>query len=210
MTPSRQTVGILIFDDVEVLDFAGPFEVFSRTRLVPGADSRRSDDSAPFDTFTVARSSEAVTAIGGLKVIPHYSWADAPPIDILVVPGGFGTRALLTDEATLSWIRETAARSSQVTSVCTGALLFAKIGLLKGRRATTHWAGLDLLASLDPTIQVQRDARVVSDGIVTSAGVSAGIDMAFSVVERLCGRAVADETAHYIEYVPPRVVQNQS
>jgi transcriptional regulator GlxA family with amidase domain len=89
-----------------------------------------------------------------------------------------------------------------VTSVCTGALLLAKIGLLKGRRATTHWAGLDFLASLDPTIQVQRDARVVADGIVTSAGVSAGIDMAFSVVERLCGRAVADETAHYIEYVP--------
>jgi len=94
--------------------------------------------------------------------------------------------------------------------VCTGALLLAKIGLLKGRRATTHWAGLDLLASLDPTIQVQRNARVVADGIVTSAGVSAGIDMAFSVVERLCGRGVADETAHYIEYVPHRVLQNQS
>jgi transcriptional regulator GlxA family with amidase domain len=202
MTAARQTVGILIFDDVEVLDFAGPFEVFSRTRLVPGADSRRNDDSAPFDTFTVARSPAVVTAIGGLKVIPHYSWADAPPIDILVIPGGFGTRALLTDAATLAWIRDTAARASQVTSVCTGALLLAKAGLLTGRRATTHWAGLDLLASLDPTIQLQRDARVVSDGIVTSAGVSAGIDMAFSVVEQLCGRAVADETAHYIEYVP--------
>ena len=199
---ARKTVGILIFDDVEVLDFAGPFEVFSRTRLVAGADSRRSDDSAPFDTFTVARSRDVVTAIGGLRVIPHHSWADAPAIDILVVPGGFGTRALLNDEATLAWIRETAARSAQVTSVCTGALLLAKAGLLSRRRATTHWAGLDLLASLDPTIQVQRDMRVVSDGVVTSAGVSAGIDMAFAIVERLCGRAVADETAHYIEYVP--------
>ena len=199
---ARKTVGILVFDDVEVLDFAGPFEVFSRTRLVAGSDSRRSDDSAPFDTFTVARTPDVVTAIGGLKVIPHYAWPDAPGIDILVVPGGFGTRALLNDEATLAWIRETAARSSQVTSVCTGALLLAKVGLLSGRRATTHWAGLDLLASLDPTIQVQRDSRVVSDGVVTSAGVSAGIDMAFTIVERLCGRAVADETAHYIEYVP--------
>jgi transcriptional regulator GlxA family with amidase domain len=199
---TRKTVGILIFDDVEVLDFAGPFEVFSRTRLVAGVDSRRSDDGAPFDTFTVARTRDVVTAIGGLKVIPHYSWADAPAIDILVVPGGFGTRALLNDEPTLAWIREKAARASQVTSVCTGALLLAKVGLLSGRRATTHWAGLDLLASLDPTIQVQREARVVSDGVVTSAGVSAGIDMAFTVVERLCGRAVADETAHYIEYVP--------
>ena len=196
----RQKVGILIFDDVEVLDFAGPFEVFSRTRTVAGADSRRSDDSAPFETFTVARTLDAVTAIGGLKVLPHYAWSDAPPIDILVVPGGFGTRALLHDEATLSWIRETAGRSRQVTSVCTGALLLAKVGLLQGRRATTHWAGLDLLATIDPTIQVQRETRVVHDGIFTSAGVSAGIDMSFAVVEQLCGRAVATETAHYIEY----------
>ena len=82
------------------------------------------------------------------------------------------------------------------------ALLLAKVGLLNGRRATTHWAGLELLASLDPTIQIQRDTRVVSDGVVTSAGVSAGLDMSFSVVENICGRAVAEETAHYIEYVP--------
>ena len=197
---ARTTVGILIFDDVEVLDFAGPFEVFSRTRTVTGADSRRTDDSAPFETFTVARTRDAVTAIGGLKVLPHYSWADAPPIDILVVPGGFGTRALLHDEATLSWIRETAGRARQVTSVCTGALLLAKVGLLQGRRATTHWAGLDLLATIDPTIQIQRERRVVHDGIFTSAGVSAGIDMSFAVVEQVCGRAVATETAHYIEY----------
>jgi transcriptional regulator GlxA family with amidase domain len=197
----RKNVGILIFDDVEVLDFAGPFEVFSRTRTVAGADSRRTDDSAPFHTYTVAQN-HIVTAIGGLKVIAHYSWADAPPIDILVIPGGFGTRALLKDEATLAWIRQAAARATQVTSVCTGALLLAKVGILRGRRATTHWAGLDLLASLDSTIQVERDARVVSDTVVTSAGVSAGIDMAFSIVEKFCGREVADETAHYIEYVP--------
>ncbi len=108
---TRKTVGILIFDDVEVLDFAGPFEVFSRTRTVPGADSRRSDDSAPFETFTVART-QPITAIGGLKVIPHYLWDDAPAIDILVIPGGFGTRALLADAATLAWIRQSAARSS--------------------------------------------------------------------------------------------------
>ena len=196
----KQAVGILIFDDVEVLDFAGPFEVFSRTRLVAGADSRRSDESAPFEVFTVARTSDTVTAIGGLKVTPTYAWNDAPPIDILVVPGGFGTRALLNDYATLQWIRSVAERASLVTSVCTGALLLAQSGLLTHKRATTHWAALDLLASLDPSIHVERHARVVSDGIVSSAGVSAGIDMAFDVVERLCGRGVADETARYIEY----------
>ena len=197
---SRLAVGIFIFDDVEVLDFAGPFEVFSRTRTVPGADSRRTDDSAPFETFTVARTRDTITAIGGLRIVPHYSWADAPAIDILVVPGGFGTRGLLHDEPTLAWIRETAGRSRQVTSVCTGALLLAKVGLLQGKRATTHWAGLELLGSIDPTIQVQRDRRVVHDGIFTSAGVSAGIDMSFAVVEQICGPTVAAETAHYIEY----------
>ena len=197
---ARLKVGILVFDDVEVLDFAGPFEVFSRARTVAGADSRRTDDSAPFETFTVARTRDTITAIGGLDVVPRYSWADAPAIDILVVPGGFGTRALLQDEAMLAWIRDTAARSRQVTSVCTGALLLAQIGLLQGKRATTHWAGLELLASIDPTIQVQRDRRVVHDGVFTSAGVSAGIDMSFAVVEQVCGRAVAAETAHYIEY----------
>ena len=196
----RHSVGILLFDDVEVLDFAGPFEVFSRTRLVPGADSRRTDDSAPFDTFTVARTRDVVTAIGGLRVVPDYAWVHAPLIDILVVPGGFGTRALLKDTPTIDWIREVAASASQVTSVCTGALLLAKAGLLSGRRATTHWAGLDLLASLDPSIKIERGQRVVSDVVVTSAGVSAGIDMAFTIVEGVCGRAVADETAHYIEY----------
>src|SRR5205809_4178431 len=94
----RLTVGILVFDDVEVLDFAGPFEVFSRTRTVAGAASRRTDESAPFSVFTIARSRAAITAIGGLRVLPEYPWSDAPPIDILVVPGGFGTRALLDDE----------------------------------------------------------------------------------------------------------------
>ena len=203
-----KTVGILIFDDVEVLDFAGPFEVFSRTRLVGGADSRRTDDSAPFRVFTVARSHEPISAIGGLRVVPDYAWSDAPAIDVLVVPGGFGTRALLQDQATLDWIRGAASRASLTTSVCTGALLYARLGLLAGRRATTHWAALDLLASIDGTIAVDRQARVVSDGIVTSAGVSAGIDMAFDVVERLCGRDVADETAHYIDY--PRGRQRSS
>ena len=197
---STINVGIFIFPDVEVLDFAGPFEVFSRTRTIPGADSRRSDDSAPFKVFTVARSHDVVTAIGGLRVIPDFSWDDVPSIDLLVVPGGFGTRPLLKDRDTLEWIAQAAGRASHVTSVCTGALLLAQTGLLKGRRATTHWAAHDLLASLDSSIQVVRDARVVHDGVFTSAGVSAGMDMAFAVVDRLCGRDVADETARYIEY----------
>jgi transcriptional regulator GlxA family with amidase domain len=199
---TKRNVGILIFNDVEVLDFAGPFEVFSRTRLVAGAESRRNDESAPFCVFTVARTAEQVTTIGGLRVLPAYRWDQAPPIDILIVPGGFGTRSLLRDEPTLAWIKDAAARAWITASVCTGALLLAQAGLLRGRRATTHWAALDLLGSTDPTIRVQHDVRVVSDTVVTSAGVSAGIDMALAVVARVCGPDVARETAHYIEYAP--------
>jgi transcriptional regulator GlxA family with amidase domain len=197
----KTSVGILIFDDVEVLDFAGPFEVFSRARTIPGADSRRTEDSAPFVVFTVGRSTAPVTATGGLSVAPRYSFANVPRIDLLVVPGGFGTRALLKDDKVLDWIRRTAVNLRQLTSVCTGSLLLAQAGLLRGRRATTHWAALDLLAGIDAGLQVDREKRVVDDGgVITSAGVASGIDMAFYIVERMCGKAVADDTAKYMEY----------
>ncbi len=180
-------------------DFAGPYEVFSRTRLEPGTESRRDDASAPFHVFTVARSRHPIRAVGGLQVTPDHAFADAPPIDLLVVPGGFGTRSLLADVAVLEWIRSVSAAARLTTSVCTGSLLLAAAGLLAGKRATTHWAALDLLAE-NEAVEVERATRWVDDGIVTSAGVAAGIDMAFYVVEKLCGREVADETARYIEY----------
>lgn len=196
----RANVAILLFDGVEVLDFAGPYEVFSRSRLVPGTESRRSDDSAPFRVFTVSRDGATVVATGGLRVEPDHAFANAPHVDLLVVPGGFGTRPLLEDPEHLDWIRRVAADAEQVASVCTGALLLAKGGLLGGRRATTHWGALELLAEMDPTIEVVRDTRFVADGIITSAGVAAGIDMALSVVATRCGSEVAAETAHYMEY----------
>lgn len=196
----RIQVGILLFDGVEILDFAGPFEVFSRTRLVPGVESRRSEASAPFRVFTVARHLGPISTTGGLRVLPDRDFSSTPAVDLLVVPGGFGTRALLDEPAVLDWIRRTAASARQVASVCTGALLLARAGLLSHRRATTHWGALDLLATLDPTITVERALRVVEDGIVTSAGVAAGIDMALRLVETMYGQEVADETARYIEY----------
>jgi transcriptional regulator GlxA family with amidase domain len=199
----KRNVGILIFPEVEVLDFAGPFEVFSRTRLTPGVESRRTDDSAPFQVFTVAKVADTITAVGGLRVIPDYGFANVPAIDVLVVPGGFGTRPLLEDAETLQWLDQVSQQATQVTSVCTGALLLAKLGLLAGKRATTHWGALTFLAQMDSSIAVQQDQRVVADGIFTSAGVAAGIDMSLAVVESLFGQAVADETAHYIEF--PRV-----
>ena len=197
----KRRVGILLFDEVEVLDFAGPFEVFSRTRTVPGVESRRNTDSAPFEVLTVARTRAPITATGGLIVQPSHGFGDASELEVLVIPGGFGTRALLHDAPTLEWIQRVVAGAELVTSVCTGALLLAKLGVLANRRATTHWAALDLLASLDASMTVERGARYVDEGrVVTSAGVAAGMDMAFHVVARLCGIEVATETARYIEY----------
>lgn len=196
----KWNVGILLFEGVEVLDFAGPFEVFSRTRLVPGLESRRGDEGAPFEVFTVARRREPLRCTGGLTVVPAHAYDDAPRVDLLVVPGGFGTRALLRDAETLDFIRRTSRAARRTASVCSGSLLLAQAGLLAGRRAATHWGALDLLDALGQGVSVERHKRVVDDGVLTSAGVASGLDLAFYVVERLCGREVADETAHYIEY----------
>ena len=137
----KLTVGILVFENVEVLDFAGPFEVFSRTRTAPGPEARRSDDTAPFDVITVAKTRDPVIATGGLTVVPHHGFADAPKIDLLLVPGGFGTRSLIDDTETIDWVKSTARKAQLTTSVCTGSLILARAGLLDGRRATTHLGG---------------------------------------------------------------------
>ena len=190
---TTRSVGILIFDDVEVLDFCGPFEVFAVTgrQVVPGA----------FNVFTVAHSHDPITARNGLSVIPRAALADAPPIDLLLVPGGYGTRPLMHDANLTDWIRERAAQAELVLSVCTGALLLAKAGLLDGLSATTHHGALDLLREVAPATTVRDDLRVVDNGrVITSAGVAAGIDMSFHVVAKLLGTEVATAAARYIEY----------
>ena len=193
-------VGIFIFDEVEVLDFAGPFEVFSRTRLLKGAESRRSNDSAPFNPFTVSIDKKSLTATGGLKIIADYTFNNFPKIDILIVPGGYGTRTLLNNEILLKWIKAVSDKANITASVCTGSLLLAKAGLLEGKRATTHWGAIEALKSISKDIHVISDRRVVNDEIITSAGVSSGIDMAFMIVETLYGEEVSSDTAKYIEF----------
>ncbi len=192
MTRTR-TVGIFIFPDVEVLDFCGPFEVFS----VAG----RQIADGTFRAITVAKSPEMLLARNGLKVVPDYTWETAPPIDLLLIPGGQGTRPLIHDALTIDWIKRTAERAELVLSVCTGALLLAKAGLLDGLSATTHHGAIDLLKELAPKTNVREDTRVVDNGrVVCSAGVAAGIDMSFHVVARLIGPEKAAGTARYIEY----------
>jgi transcriptional regulator GlxA family with amidase domain len=188
-----RSVGILIFPDVEVLDFCGPFEVFSVAghQVTPGS----------FNVFTVAAQPGMLHARNGLKVTPDFSFDDCPQIDLLLVPGGQGTRPLLKDEALLGWINTRSEHAELVLSVCTGSLLLGKCGLLDGLASTTHHRLFDLLAQVAPKTDVRRNQRVVDNGrVITSAGVSAGIDMSFHVVARLLGEEIAAKTAEFIEY----------
>ena len=134
-TIRRKRVGILIFPSVEVLDFCGPFEVFSATRL---NEERRREESSPFETVVVAEESGIVVALGGLRIVPNYSLDDCPPLDVLLVPGGWGVRSEINNPTLQSWLAERGREVELLTSVCTGAMLLGKAGLLQGRRATTH------------------------------------------------------------------------
>ncbi|HKA30301.1 MAG TPA: DJ-1/PfpI family protein [Candidatus Binatia bacterium] len=197
----RRRVGILVFDGVEVLDFCGPFEVFSVVRLV---EERRREDPSPFEVILVAERQAVVTATGGLKVTPDVSLASCPPLDVLVVPGGWGTRRELGNPVLREWIAERGRQVETLTSVCTGAMLLGHTGLLDGRHATTHWRSLDWMSDSFPRVTVERNLHVVEDGnVLTSAGISAGIDMALRVVARYHGEAIARATARHMEYPYP-------
>jgi transcriptional regulator GlxA family with amidase domain len=197
----RKQVGIVIFPDVEVLDFCGPFEVFSVTRL---DDTKRRETKSPFEVRLVAETADVVVATGGLRVTPDCTLDECPALDVLVVPGGWGTRGLLEHQPILDWIRARGAIVPTLTSVCTGALLLGRTGLLDGRHATTHWRSLDLLREVAPRATVEDALHVVEDGnVVTSAGISAGIDMSLRVVTRLYGERIGRETARHMEYPYP-------
>jgi transcriptional regulator GlxA family with amidase domain len=189
------TIGIALFDGAEELDWAGPWEV-----LAAWAEQFPDDGVR---VFTVARDDGPVTCAKGLRVLPDETWETAPPVDVLVYPGGRGTRPQLGDEAVRSWIRGIAGSGALVTSVCTGSLVLADAGLLDGRPATTHWASLELLPTLGREIEVRPDDRYVDTGdVITAAGVSAGIDMALHLVARLHSVERAREVRRYIQYDP--------
>jgi transcriptional regulator GlxA family with amidase domain len=197
----RRRVGILVFDDVEVLDFCGPFEVFSVTRL---DESRRREDPSPFEVVLVAERAGIVTASGGLRVTPDHTLERCPPLDVLVVPGGWGTRREIHNPALLEWIAARGREVDTLTSVCTGAMLLGHARLLDGRHATTHWRSLGWMRESFPAVTVETELHVVEDGnVFTSAGISAGIDMALRVVARHHGEDVARATARHMEYPYP-------
>ena len=188
-------IAIALFDGAEELDWAGPWEVLA-------AWSKQWPDDG-VEVFTVAREQGEVTCAKGLRVLPDRTWDEAGNVDVLVYPGGMGTRRELKDDGVLEWLRSVQASGALMTSVCTGSLVYAAAGFLHDRPATTYWGSLDLLRELDSTIDVRADDRFVDSGeIVTAAGVSAGIDMALHLVARLHSTERAREVRRYIQYDP--------
>ena len=194
-----RTVGILIFPDVEILDFCGPFEVFASATLPAATDGGA--ETRLFEVFTVAERPDVVTCSGGLLVKPNHTLDSHPPLDVVVIPGGYGTRREQDNPVLLDWIARQRQAGSLTTSVCTGAFLLGAAGLLDGLRATTHWTTIEGLRAKQPATDVRENVRFIDEGqIITAAGISAGIDMALHVVRRLHGDEVARRTAREMEY----------
>lgn len=187
-------VGIFLFNEVEVLDFAGPYEVFAITAY-PGLNIK------PFEVKTVAQTSKIIKARNGLQIMPDCCFADNPCFDILIIPGGYGAEEVeIYNDTVLCWIQDQRSKVSLMASVCTGALLLAKAGLLQGKKATTHWMDIDRLAT-GFNVDVQRGVKYVDEGsVMTSGGISAGINMSLYIIKKLLGEEVALTTAKRMEY----------
>jgi transcriptional regulator GlxA family with amidase domain len=196
-------VGILIFDQVEVLDVAGPFEVFSVTCL---NEERRWEEPSPFRVILVSEKLGQVLAIGGLRLTPDVTFDSCPDLDLLMVPGGWGTRKEVKNDTLLKWIAARAASKTKLTaSVCTGSSLLGKAGLLDGREATTHWRAFDFLREAAPKAKIRKDLLfTMVEPIFTSAGVSAGIDLALRIVSHFFGEEIGQATARQMEYQYPQ------
>ncbi len=189
------TIGVFIFDGAEELDFVGPWEV-----LAMWAQSWPEDGA---EVFTVSRADGVVTCAKGLRVLTDHTWESAPVMDVLVFPGGRGTRTQIGDIAIRNWLHGLKSAGTLLTSVCTGSLVFADAGLLDGRAATTHWGSIEHLATLGTAIEVRDEDRFVDTGdVITASGVSAGIDMALHLVSRLHSPDRARQVKKAIQYDP--------
>ena len=193
-----KNVGILLYDGVQVTDFTGPYDVFVLAR--PAGTPNPSETPPLFRVFTVAQQ-ETVSCEGGLRVLSDYRLDDHPAVEVLVVPGGLGVFRVREDAAVMAWIQRTAESAQLATSVCLGSLLLGEVGLFDGLPATTHWMFLDELRRIAPRADVRSGVRYTDAGkLLSSAGISAGIDMALHALERLYGHEVAAQTARILEY----------
>lgn len=186
-------IGLFLFNEVEVLDFAGPFEVFSLSEK---------DGEKVCKVVTISEDGKLISGRNGLKVQPDFSFYNHPKLDILLIPGGFGAENIeIKNPAVLQWIREEQKQVKTLASICTGAFLLAEIGLLNGKKATTHWMDLELLEKTYLDIEVVRNVKYVDEGdVLTSGGISAGIHLSFHILERLFGTEIVQATAKRMEY----------
>ena len=193
-------IGILVFDDCEELDFVGPYEVFTMARALA---ERASQGFGPFEVSLISPGGKTVECAKGMRVEPHRAMEEISSLDVVVVPGGQGTRREVENQATLSWIADIARTCQWVTSVCTGSLLLGAAGPARGKRVTTHWSAIELVRGRKEVAEVLENVRYVRDGnVVTSAGVSAGIDMALWVLGQMTSPAFARQVQHAMEYNP--------
>jgi transcriptional regulator GlxA family with amidase domain len=191
-------VGVLLFDGAEELDYSGPYEVFSVANRV----AAQSGLPRPFDLITIGEHAGPVESAGGLRVLPDIAMDQSLEIDLLLVPGGAGTRRGQDIAPTIRFIEAMYPKVKIMASVCTGAFLLARAGLLRGVRATTHWASLDVFRQAFPETRVVDDARFVDEGhIMTAGGITAGIDLALYIVEKTIGSEIAEKTAKRMEYM---------
>jgi transcriptional regulator GlxA family with amidase domain len=189
----KRSIAIVLFDVVEELDFVGPWEIFTFARQL---------DPETCDVFTVSERGGEVRCAKGLRVLADHSFETAPRADVILVPGGMGTRTEVDNPRIVEYIRRSAESAELTTSVCTGSFLLERAGLLAGKRATTHWASIDRFRALG-SVQVVDDERVVDEcAVITSAGVSSGIDMALYIVGRLWGPELARRVQKGVEYFP--------
>lgn len=200
-TAKSKTVGILVFDNVEVLDVAGPFEVFSITRL---EEVKRSSTVSPFNLLLISEEIKPIRAIGGLKLQPDFTFENCPTLDLFIVPGGWGTRAEVNNDKLIQKIFDISLKSSITASVCTGSSLLGKTGLLDGKLATTHWKAFDFLRISAPKAKIEKNVLfTVNQGIFTSAGVTSGISLALYLVSYFYGIEVGKATAKIMEFPYP-------
>jgi transcriptional regulator GlxA family with amidase domain len=190
-------VGILVFPGAEVLDFAGPFEVFSVASRVSQRDL---GIESPFEVSLIGDHQDKIEARHGLGILPHYSFIDAPVVDLLIVPGGVMAHPLQC-QMTQAWVKRVSDDAALIASVCTGAFLLGKLGILEGRPVTTHWEDIAELRALFPRLDVKEAIPFIDTGrVVTSAGISAGIGMSLHLVQRVLGARMAAATARQMEY----------
>ena len=188
-----KNTGIYLFDDVEVLDFAGPFEVFSVTSELNNFELLK--------VFTISKNGQMIKAVNGLNIQPDHSFDSHPEIDILIIPGGAGTRTEMKDDSVLQWVKNNFDKSEITFSVCSGSRILGTLGLLDGIESVTHHEVIEDMKAISPAVIIKENARFADNGkIMTSGGISAGIDLSLHVIKKLFGKEIMNKTIKYMEY----------